>query len=153
MGEVFNWLGDNEWSLWIAFGIIMVIVETTTLDLIFLMVAGGAGAGAIASLLGLPVLAQALIAVAATAALLGVVRPVAKRHLHQPVAARTGVAALIGRRAVVLSTVDGTGGQIKLSGEVWTARSYDGSTIDVGATVDVVEIQGATALVFSAEEP
>ncbi|HEX6197028.1 MAG TPA: NfeD family protein [Jiangellaceae bacterium] len=153
MGELFNWLGDNEWSLWIAFGIIMVIVETTTLDLIFLMVAGGAGAGAIASLLGLSVLGQALIAVAATAALLGVVRPVAKRHLHQPVAARTGVAALIGRRAVVLSTVDGTGGQIKLAGEVWTARSYDGSTIDVGATVDVVEIQGATALVFSAEEP
>lgn len=153
MGEAFNWLGDNEWSLWVAFGIIMVIVETTTLDLIFLMVAGGAGAGAVAALLGLPVLAQALIAIGATMALLGVVRPVAKRHLHQPVAARTGVAALIGRRAVVLATVDGTGGQIKLAGEVWTARSYDGSSIDVGATVDVVEIQGATALVFSAEEP
>lgn len=153
MGEVFNWLGDNEWSLWVAFAIIMLIVETTTLDLVFLMVAGGIGAAAIAALLGWPFIVQALVAIAATVALIGVVRPVAKRHLHQPAAARTGVAALIGRRAVVLSTVDGMGGQIKLSGEVWSARSYDGSTIDVGATVDVVEIQGATALVFSADEP
>jgi membrane protein implicated in regulation of membrane protease activity len=153
MRDVFDWLGENEWSLWTAFGMIMVIVETTTLDLIFLMIAGGAIAGAVAALAGLPVLGQALIAIAATVALLGVVRPIAKRHMHQPSAGRTGVAALIGRRAVVLARVDGAGGQVKLAGEVWTARSYDGSTIDVGASVDVVEIQGATALVFSAEEP
>lgn len=153
MREVFDWLGENEWSLWAAFGMIMVIVETTTLDLIFLMIAGGAAAGAVAALAGLPVLGQALIAVAASAALIGVVRPIAKRHMHQPIAGRTGVAALVGRRAVVLATVDGSSGQVKLAGEVWTARSYDGSTIDVGTTVDVVEIQGATALVFSAEAP
>jgi membrane protein implicated in regulation of membrane protease activity len=153
MRDALDWLGDNEWSLWAGFAIIMGIIETTTLDLIFLMLAGGAAAGAGAAILGAPILVQALVAIAASTALLGVVRPIAKRHLRQPVAARTGVAALVGRHAVVIQEVDGTKGQVKLAGEVWTARSYDGSTIEVGTTVDVVEIQGATALVFSSDAP
>lgn len=153
MREALDWIGENEWSLWGGFAIIMGIIETTTLDLIFLMLAGGAAAGAFAAIIGAPVLLQALAAIGVSAALLGVVRPIAKRHMHQPVTSRTGVAALIGRRAVVTERVDGANGRVKLAGEIWTARSYDGSVIDVGAPVDVVEIQGATALVFSADGP
>jgi membrane protein implicated in regulation of membrane protease activity len=103
--------------------------------------------------LGAPFLVQALAAIAVSVAMLGVVRPIAKRHLHQAISERTGVAALVGRRATVLERVDGNGGRVKLAGEVWSARSYDGSVIEVGASVDVVEIQGATALVFAAEGP
>lgn len=153
MREAFDWLGDNEWSLWAGLALILGIIETTTLDLVFLMMAAGASAGAVAALAGLPVLAQALIAIGVSAAMLIVVRPIAQRHLHQPIGERTGVAALIGRRAVVLERVDGTGGRVKLAGEVWSARSYDGSVIEVGTNVDVVEIQGATALVFAADGP
>lgn len=153
MGEAFDWVGDNQWTLWIALALILGIIETTTLDLVFLMLASGAVAGGVTALLGAGVLAQALVAIGVSAAMLGAVRPVATRHLHQGASERTGVAALIGRRAVVLERVDGHGGRVKLAGEVWTARSYDGSVIEAGATVDVVEIQGATALVFSAEGP
>lgn len=153
MGEAFDWIGDNQWALWAGLALILGIIETTTLDLVFLMLAAGAAAGAGAALLGLPILTQALVAIAVSAAMLIVVRPIAKRHLHQPIAERTGVAALVGRRAVVLERVDGTGGRVKLAGEVWSARSYDGSVIEVGSNVDVVEIQGATALVFSADGP
>ena len=153
MREAFEWIGDNEWSLWAGLSLILAIIEKTTLDLVFLMLAAGAAAGAGAALLGLPVLVQSLVAIGVSAAMLGVGRPIAKRHLHQPIAERTGVAALVGRRAVVLERVDGTGGRVKLAGEVWSARSYDGSVIEPGANVDVVEIQGATALVFAAEGP
>lgn len=153
MRDAFDWVGENEWSLWTGLSLILGIIETTTLDLIFLMLAGGAAAGAVAAVVGLPFLAQALIAIGVSAAMLAVVRPIAKRHLHQPISERTGIAALIGRRAVVVERVDGSGGRVKLAGEIWSARSYDGATIEVGAPVDVVEIQGATALVFAAEGP
>ncbi len=153
MGEAFDWVGENQWTLWVALALILGTIETMTLDLVFLMLAGGAVAGAVSALLGGEVLVQALVAIGVSAAMLGVVRPVAKRHLHQTATERTGVAALVGRRAVVLERVDGHGGRVKLAGEVWTARSYDGSVIEAGTTVDVVEIQGATALVFSAEGP
>lgn len=153
MRDAFDWIGDNEWTLWAGLALILGIIETTTLDLVFLMLAVGAAGGAAAAALGAPFLLQALAAIGVSVAMLGVVRPIAKRHLHQPITERTGVAALVGRRAVVLERVDGTGGRVKLAGEVWSARSYDGSVIDVGASVDVVEIQGATALVFAAEGP
>lgn len=153
MQDAFDWIGDNEWTLWIGLALILGIIETTTLDLVFLMLAVGAVGGALAAAMGAPFLVQALVAIAVSVAMLGVVRPIAKRHLHQPITERTGVAALVGRRAIVLERVDGAGGRVKLAGEVWSARSYDGSVIEAGASVDVVEIQGATALVFAAEGP
>jgi membrane protein implicated in regulation of membrane protease activity len=153
MDAFWNWLGDNEWSAWLGVAFIFGIVETTTLDLVFLMLAGGAASGAIAAVAGANLLVQSLVAIAVSAGLVGVVRPVAKRHLHTPMKARTGAAALIGRRGVVLQRVGPQGGRIKLAGEIWTARCFDGeSVIEPGSNVDVIEIQGATALVFDADK-
>jgi membrane protein implicated in regulation of membrane protease activity len=61
---------------------------------------------------------------------------------------RSGTAALVGQRAVVLQRVDAQSGQIKLGGEVWTARPYDEDDVyEPGQRVDVMKIDGATALV------
>ena len=152
MDGFFDWLGDNAWAGWLGLAVVLGIVETTTMDLVFLMLAGGALAGALASAVGAPLLLQAVVAVVATAALLGVVRPVAKRHLRTPLEARTGVAALVGRDALVTAKVDAHSGQVKLAGEIWSARSFDDrEVIEPGARVHVVEIDGATAVVFQIE--
>jgi membrane protein implicated in regulation of membrane protease activity len=77
-----------------------------------------------------------------------VLRPVARRHLRTPAQLRTGTAALVGRQAVVLERVDRDGGQVKLAGEVWSARSYDDDDeFEAGTRVEVMQIDGATALV------
>lgn len=147
-----EWLGDNHWAVWLGLAIVLGTIETMTLDLVFLMLAGGAAAGAVAAALGASPLLALLVAVVGTAALLGVVRPVALRHIRQPSISRTGVDALVGRRAVVIEQVDRHDGRIKLGGETWSARSYDEeSVIAPGAAVDVIEIKGATALVYPAE--
>lgn len=152
MGEALGWVRDNEWSLWVGLALVLGIIETATLDLLFLMLAGGALSGGAAAALGAPSLVQALVAIAVSAALLGIVRPVAKSHLRTPFAARTGVAALVGSKALVLEPVDAHNGRIKLAGEVWSARSFDDhQVIAVGRTVDVLEIKGATALVYESE--
>ena len=78
-------------------------------------------------------------------------RPVARRHLKTPSQLRTGTQALVGKQAEVLERVDGRGGQIKLAGEVWTARTYDeDDVLEVGARAHVMKIDGATALVVEA---
>jgi membrane protein implicated in regulation of membrane protease activity len=151
MEGFFDWLGDNAWAGWLGVAVVLGIVETTTLDLVFLMLAGGALAGAAAAAVGAPILLQAVVAIVATGALLGVVRPVAKRHLRTPIEARTGVAALVGRDALVTKQVDAHSGQVKLAGEIWSARSFDDTeVIEPGTRVHVVEIDGATAVVFPA---
>jgi membrane protein implicated in regulation of membrane protease activity len=148
-----EWLSDNVWAIWLTLALVFGIVETLTLDLVFLMLAGGALAGGAAALLGAPFAVSALVAALASAALLGVVRPIARRHLETAPLARTGTAALIGTTGRVVQAVDAHGGTIKLAGEIWTARAVDGTgPLAPGTAVSVVKIDGATALVFPAEE-
>jgi len=66
-----------------------------------------------------------------------------------PSALRTGTAALTGAKAIVLQRVDQDGGRVKIGGEEWSARAYmDGQVFEPGARVEVVKIEGATALVY-----
>jgi membrane protein implicated in regulation of membrane protease activity len=140
------------WLFWVALAVVLGIVEVTTLSLVFAMLAGGAVVGALAALLGAAAPAQVLVALASAVALLAVVRPIALRHIRMPIESRTGVAALVGAQALVLEQVTAHGGRIKLGGEIWSARTLDPrESIDPGRTVDVVEIDGATAVVYESE--
>jgi membrane protein implicated in regulation of membrane protease activity len=66
-----------------------------------------------------------------------------------PRAIRTGTAALVGARAVVVERVDDTSGQVRIGGEIWSARSYfEGQVLEPGARAEVAKIEGATALVY-----
>jgi membrane protein implicated in regulation of membrane protease activity len=106
---------------------------------------------ALLSLLGVGALLSAIVFIAASAIVVGALRPVAMRHRQLPPAIRTGAAALIGRRAMVLERIvnDEGVGCVKIEGgEVWTARSLDDEVIDAGERVEVVDIKGATALVM-----
>ncbi|MDH6129463.1 NfeD family protein [Kitasatospora sp. GP82] len=138
----------ESWIWWLlaAVGLGIPLVLTALPE--FAMFAIGAGAAALASGLGAGVVLQFLIFVGVSVALLVFVRPIAYRQLQQAPEYRTGTAALVGATAVVQEQVDGEGGRIKLNGEIWSARALNpGSVYQPGQQVDVVEIQGATALV------
>lgn len=138
----------DAWVWWLIAAGVLVVAEVLTTSLFFAMIAGGAGAAAVVAALG----GQAPIQVAAFAVVSGllllVARPVARRHLYQPQAIRTGVDALVGADAQVLELVSGSDGRVKIAGEIWSARSYDGeSSYSPGDAVRVISISGATALV------
>ena len=139
----------DAWVWWLvgaaALGIPLVVTAMPE----FGMLAVGAVAAAVLAGLGFGVVAQVLTFVVVAVALIAVVRPIALRHSAQRPQLATGVEALKGKQAVVLERVDGSGGRIKLGGEVWSARSLDaGAAYEVGQEVDVVEIEGATAIVI-----
>ncbi|PJE98343.1 hypothetical protein CUT44_06365 [Streptomyces carminius] len=137
----------DAWVWWLiaAVGLGIPLVMTAMPE--FGMFAVGAIAGAVVAGLGGGLVAQVVVFVLVSTALVLVVRPLARRAQRPDL--RTGVDALTGRQAVVLERVDGTGGRIKLAGEVWSARALDSSlSFDPGAQVDVVEIDGATAVVM-----
>jgi membrane protein implicated in regulation of membrane protease activity len=144
----------NPWVWWVIVAVLLVIVEVTTLDLTFVMLAAGALAGGVVMAVGGSAAIAIAAAIVTSVALLGLVRPIALRHIRHPPEIRTGVAALVGTRGVVIERVDAHSGRIKLGGEVWSARSYDDTqVIEPGSAVDVIEIKGATALVYEAEAP
>ena len=139
----------DAWVWWLvgaaALGIPLVVTAMPE----FGMLAAGAVAAAVMAGVGFGAVAQVLTFVVVSVALIAVVRPIAARHSLQRPQLATGVEALKGKHAVVLERVDGSGGRIKLAGEVWSARSLDtGAAYEVGQEVDVVEIEGATAIVI-----
>jgi len=142
----------EPWLAWLVLAALLGIAELMTATLAFGLLAVAALAAAIVSGLGLGLPVQ-LGAFAVTAGVgLGVVRPLAARHIRQPALLRSGTAALVGRPATVVEQVTAHGGQVRIGGEVWSARSYDESqVIPVDSTVDVFAIEGATALVHPKE--
>jgi membrane protein implicated in regulation of membrane protease activity len=141
-----------DWILWIVAACILGIGEMHTGGLYLLPFAVGAALAGVISLFGVSALLAVLVFVLASVLVFGALRPVARRHRRLPPAIRTGAAALVGRRAMVLERIANNEGVgcVKIDGgEVWTARSYDeDEVIDVGERVEVVEIKGATALVM-----
>jgi membrane protein implicated in regulation of membrane protease activity len=137
------------WIGWTILAAALGVGEVLTPGLFFLgPVALAAVAAAVATALGGGDVAGLIVFAICGALSLAVLRPIARSHLHLPAISRTGTDALIGRRAVVTRRVDGLGGRVRIGGEEWTARTYDGTAIEEGEQVDVVEIQGATALVM-----
>ncbi|WP_340381714.1 NfeD family protein [Streptomyces sp. SS7] len=140
----------DAWVWWLvgaaALGIPLVVTAMPE----FGMLAVGAVAAAIGAGLGLGAVAQVLLFIVVSVALIAVVRPIAARHSAQRPQLATGVDALKGKQAVVLERVDGSGnGRIKLAGEIWSARSLDTDRVyEAGEQVDVVDIEGATAIVI-----
>jgi membrane protein implicated in regulation of membrane protease activity len=129
--------------------VVLAVGEVLTPGLFFLgPVALAAAAAAVAAGLGAGVVWSVLVFVAGSLASLALLRPIARRHVRMPALSRTGVDALVGRKAVVTRRVDAVGGRVRIGGEEWSARAYlDGQVIEEGARVDVVQIEGAIALV------
>jgi membrane protein implicated in regulation of membrane protease activity len=138
------------WLVWLLAAGVLAIAEALSLDLFLIMLAGAALATAGVAALGAPVAVQVGVFAIVALGMVGVVRPIAKRRLELPSADRTGIERLKGRSAVVIRTVDQHGGRVRLAGEEWSAESFDPhQVLPVGATVQVMEIRGATAVVWS----
>ncbi|HTZ63652.1 MAG TPA: NfeD family protein [Solirubrobacteraceae bacterium] len=111
----------------------------------------GAALAALVSLVGAGIAVSAIAFLVVSGIVFATLRPLASRHRRLPPAIRTGAAALVGKRAIVIERIanDEGVGCVKIDGEVWTARSYDeDEIINAGERVEVVEIRGATALVM-----
>lgn len=137
-----------DWVLWMIAAALLVAGEAASLSFILGPIALAALAAGIAAVAGVAIEAQFIVFILGSIGSLAIVRPIARRHLRTPAQIRTGTSALIGTRAVVVERVDRDGGQVKLAGEVWSARAFDDDDVfEAGARVEVLKIDGATALV------
>jgi membrane protein implicated in regulation of membrane protease activity len=138
----------EDWVLWMIAAGVLAVGEIATVGFFLGPIALAALAAAVVGLVGGGLVLQWVVFIAASAASLAGLRPIARRHLRTPGRLRTGTAALIGSRAVVLERVDADSGQVKIGGEVWSARTFqEDEVIEPGVRVQVLQIDGATALV------
>lgn len=136
--------------IWLIFALGLAGAEALTGDMFLLMLGGGALAAAATSwLLDWPVWADGVVFLMVSVLLLVFVRPVVRRRLTPAKGMPTGVQALEGKRALVLDRVARDEGQVKLDGQLWTARPFnDADVYEPGESVTVMRIDGATAVVW-----
>ena len=140
----------DPWVLWLIAAVVLGVGEIATMGFFLAPFAAGALVAALVAAAGAGTAITLIVFLLVSIAALAALRPIARSHRKQPASLRTGTAALVGRKAMVVERIanDEGVGCVKLDGEVWTARAYDDDdVIEEGRRVHVVEIRGATALV------
>ena len=149
-----EWLGSNPWALWLAAAAVLAVSEMLTLDLTLLMLASGALAAAGVALVLPGVLwAQVVAAIVVAFLSLGVLRPTLLKRLRAAPGYRSSLDKMVGSPGTAVSQVTASGGEVKVNGEIWSARSYDGTPIAEGVEVEVFEIDGVIAVVYPRHRP
>ncbi len=139
---------------WLAGTIILCIVEASTVGLVSIWFAGGCLVALVAAALGGPLWLQITLFLVVSGGLLALVRPMIKKVIL-PKTTATNMDRHLGKVALVTEEINNLRetGAIKLDGVVWTARTEDGTVIPVGATIEVLRIEGVKAIVSLANRP
>jgi membrane protein implicated in regulation of membrane protease activity len=145
-----DWMGDNAWAIWLSLAFLMGVAEIMSLDLVLIMLAVGALAGA-----GVAVLApslwwlQVLVATLISLAMLLLLRPTLLAKVRSMPGYRSSAAKMVGSSGVATSQIDRSGGEIKVDGQSWSARPYSSDVvIEQGTEIEVYEIDGVIAVVY-----
>ncbi len=142
----------DVWVFWLIIALVLGVVEVFTLTAALGLLGGAAVLASVSAAIGLPMTLQLLVFAFASVAGFVALRPITQRRRRQPRLARVGVDALAGRPAYVVQDVTDRDGTVRISGEEWPARAFDQSlVVPAGATVDVIQIDGATAVVYPRE--
>jgi membrane protein implicated in regulation of membrane protease activity len=140
----------SAWLLWVLAAVALILGEIATPGLFYLgPIALAAVAAAVVAAIGGGWVIELIVFALGSVAALGLLRPIARKHVRMPPALRTGTARLVGTKATVLERVDAQGGRVRIGGEVWSARAFDAAQVlEPGLQVEVAQIEGATALVY-----
>jgi len=145
----------EPWVIWVVAAVVLVIAEATTTAFVAIYFGFAALVTALTALAGAPVALQLVVFGVVSVGSMGLTRPALRRAVGRTAIIRTGVDAMQGRIGVVVRPIaELEPGQVKVGGETWTARSfYEGERIPAGARIEVVRVEGVTALVISAPSP
>lgn len=138
--------------IWLVLLVIFVYVEASTVTLVSTWFAFGALAALLASIFGGTLTLQIILFFAVSIVLLAALRPIFHKYI-KPGITKTNIDALIGAEALVTETVDNIAGKgkVKIAAMEWTARSTDGSVLEVGVCVRVDKIEGVKTFVSKVE--
>jgi len=134
-------------ALWIIAAVILIIIEALTLGLNTIWFAGGALVAAFSTLFTDSIYIQIVIFVVVSIVLLYSTKPLkGKLKIGNE---KTNAEALVGTTGFVVETITPQAfGQVKVSGQPWTAMSANpNETIEAGEEVTIAGIEGVKLIV------
>ena len=135
-------------AIWLMLLVALVAGEAITVGLTFIWFAAGALGGLLVSVLGGAVWLQVVVFLIVSAVTLVLVRPAAAKLLT-PGISPTNADRVLSQIALVTEEIDNIAetGQVKLFGQVWTARSDSDEIIPVQSRVRILRIEGVKVFV------
>ncbi len=140
---------DMVLIFWMVILILCIVIEVLTLGLTTIWFAAGALVAIFAALLYAPIFVQVILFLLVSLTLLFFTRPIAVKYFNRD-RVKTNVESMVGRQAIVTGEIDNVQatGQVTVSGQEWSARSWDDKVrIPAGAVVVVVAISGVKLIV------
>lgn len=150
MDSLFEWFRDHGWAGWGLLAIGLAAAELLTLDLTLLMLASGALAAGLTWFVapGL-VWLQVIVGLIVAMLTLWLLRPTLLHRVRSLPGYRSSLDQLVGSSGKATAEITSSGGEVRVSGQLWEARPYDGSSrILEGQHVEVYGIDGVTLLVY-----
>ena len=137
------------WIFWLIAAGVFFIIEMATIGFLVFWLGIGALLAMVTSFITDSLLIQVIIFVVTSTLLLIFTRPLVNKFIKTPKEVKTNAYSIIGKKAIVtvpINNIEGNG-QIKIDGDVWSAKSYNNEDIPKNAEVEIVEIDGVRAVV------
>lgn len=130
--------------LWLGILIVALVVEATTAGLLSIWFVPPALVSMLLAFFNVPTYLQVVVFFGLSLLLIVFSRTIWKKYTTFKPIEPTNADALIGKTGIVTSKINNINsvGEVKISGQYWSARSFDGSEIPEDSMVEIVSIEG-----------
>ena len=142
------------WVFWLIAAGVFFIIEMATIGFLVFWLGIGALLAMVTSFVTDSILIQSLVFVITSTLLLIFTRPIVNKFIKIPKEVKTNAYSIIGKKGIVVLSINNTDGvgQIKVDGEVWSAKSISDESIPKDTEVEIVDIDGVKAVVQKVKE-
>ena len=137
------------WIFWLIAAGVFFIIEMATIGFLIFWLGIGALLAMVTSFITDSILVQSIVFVVTSTILLIFTRPLVNKFIKVPKELKTNAYSIIGKKGIVISKINNIegNGQIKIDGDVWSAKSIDEEEIEKNTEIEIVEIDGVKAVV------
>lgn len=136
------------WCFWLIAAGIFFIFEMATTGFLIFWLGIGALLAMVTSFITSSIIAQTVVFVVTSCILIPLTKPLADKFTNKKTVA-TNSYSLIQKRGIVtidINPIEATG-QVKVNGEIWSAKSENESSISKGTEIEVLDIDGVKLIV------
>ena len=138
------------WLFWLIAAGIFFIGEMVTVGFLVLWLGVGSLLAMVVSFITDSIIIQTCVFAVSSILLIFLTKPLVNKYISKEYIP-TNTYSLIGKKGIVIKEIGTDVGQVKVSGEIWTAISDNDTHIEKGTEIEVLKIDGVKLVVCSSK--
>lgn len=137
------------WSYWLILALFFMVLEAFTVGFLVFWFGVGALLALFTSLITDNMIIQSTVFIVSSTLLLFATKPLVAKITKNDKEVKTNVYSVINKKGKVIVDIDpdDSTGQVKIAGDVWSAKSANNKRIPKGTNVIVEKIEGVKVIV------